>query len=44
MTLRSLSFNQTVSVLMAALAQNAWATHTWQNAVDRATAPPGHAA
>ena len=36
--------NQTVIVLMAALAQNAWARHTWQNAVDRATAPPGRAA
>jgi hypothetical protein len=27
--------NQTVIVLMAALAQNAWARHTWQRAIDR---------
>ncbi len=27
--------NQTVVVLMAALAQNAWARHTWQRAIDR---------
>ncbi len=27
--------NQTVIVLIAALAQNAWARHTWQRAIDR---------
>lgn len=32
--------NQTVIVLMAALAQNAWARHTWQRAIDRRQSPP----
>ncbi|MEO8105730.1 MAG: hypothetical protein ABI720_00285 [Actinomycetes bacterium] len=32
--------NQTVIVLMAALAQNAWARHTWQRAIDRQQSPP----
>lgn len=36
--------NQTVIVLMAALAQNAWARLTWQRALNRHTAPPGCAA
>ena len=36
--------NQTVIVLMAALAQNAWARHTWQRAIDRQQAPPQVAA
>ena len=36
--------NQTVIVLMAALAQNAWARHTWQRAIDRQQSPPQIAA
>jgi hypothetical protein len=36
--------NQTVIVLMAALAQNAWARHTWQRAIDRQQSPPQVAA
>ena len=36
--------NQTVVVLMAALAQNAWARHTWQRAIDRQQSPPQVAA
>ncbi len=36
--------NQTVIVLMAALAQNAWARHTWQLAIDRQQSPPQVAA
>ncbi len=36
--------NQTVIVLMAALAQNAWARHTWQRAIDRQQSPPQAAA
>ena len=32
--------NQTVIVLMAALAQNAWARPTWQRAIDRQQSPP----
>lgn len=36
--------NQTVIVLMAAFAQNAWARHTWQQAIDRQQSPPQVAA
>ena len=32
--------NQTVIVLMTALAQNAWARHGWQRAIDRQQSPP----
>ena len=37
-------YNQTVIVQMAALAQNAWARHTWQRAIDRQQSPPQIAA
>jgi hypothetical protein len=36
--------NQTVIVLMAALAQNAKARHAWQRAIDRQQSPPAVAA
>lgn len=36
--------NHTVIVLMAPLAQNAWARHTWQRAIDRQQSPPQVAA
>jgi hypothetical protein len=36
--------NQIVIVLMAALAQIAWARHTWQRAIDRQRSPPQAAA
>lgn len=32
--------NQTAIVLMVAIAQNAWARHTWQQEIDRQQAPP----
>jgi hypothetical protein len=36
--------NQTVVVLMAALAQNAWARPAWQREIDRQQSPPQEAA